>query len=592
LTRGRDDGNAAMPGPARTATERAVLVLDADQPATLAIVRSLGRQGLAVHVASAVADPLAGRSRHVRACWRYPDPLLDEAGFIDWLATQVHKQPYTLIVPATERSVVPLMKHRHRFAAAPLALAPNEALEQVLDKRRTVALAQALGIRVPRSVDVTALDELPAAAATLGFPLVVKPARSVGADATRRVQLTVSYARDAAELQRQVGDALRYGPVILQEYFRGDGVGIELIADRGTLRYAFQHRRLHELPLTGGGSSLRVSETPVPALLEASAALVRALGWHGVAMVEFKYAAATGDHRLMEINGRFWGSLPLAVAAGADFPAMLHELYTSGQVGDWPPARAGIVGRQLARDIDWLEHVLRRAAPAGLVTLPSTASVLRDSLLVFSPRHHFDVQSWRDLRPGLVDLGRIVGRQWQRVCALAALRRQRRRETRAARDGTRQLARARHVLFLCYGNINRSALAHAYAERRHTPRFQFESAGFHAAGGRPADPTMVEVAKDCGVDLGAWGSHALTREMVERADIILAMELAHLDRLRREHPSARSKSFLLGATGAAHGSGIEVPDPYGQPRDVYQRVSRQVSAAVDAWFGTAPEAGR
>jgi protein-tyrosine-phosphatase len=428
---------------------------------------------------------------------------------------------------------------------------------------------------------------LSAAGDAIGYPVVVKPSRSVGQDATRRVQLSVSYAHSAVELDAQVRHALRFGSVILQEYFRGDGVGIELIADKGTVRYAFQHRRLHEVPLTGGGSSLRISEAIVPALRAASGQLIGALGWHGVAMVEFKYAAATGDFRLMEINGRFWGSLPLAIAAGADFPAMLHELMTTGKVGEHPPARTGVVCRQLARDIDWLEHVLRKAAPPELVRLPPKREVLRDCLLVFSPRHHFDVQSLRDPWPGLVDLWRIVRKQGLRVSTLLRDRRRLASERRTALprgQGRQVLARSRKVLFLCYGNINRSALAHAYAESRYRGRFQFTSAGFHSPEGRPADQVMVDVAARQGIELDNWQSCTLTEQLAVEADIIFAMEMAHIDQLYVAHPATRGKAFLLGASTAAEAGHIEVDDPYGQARVTYERVYRQVTASVDAWI--------
>ena len=568
-----------------------VLVLDGDQASALTIVRSLGRRGLVVHVGSSEPSPLAGYSRHVRQRLRYPDPLKAEADFIDWLRNQTSSQRYGLVIPVTERTVVPMLRHRASFDDSRVALAPSDALEQVLDKDRTLRLAATLGIATPRSVPVAALADLGAAAAALGYPVVVKPARSVGQGDGQRVQLTVSYAHNGAELEAQVRHALRYGAVILQEYFAGDGVGIELIADQGVVRHAFQHRRLHEVPLTGGGSSLRTSEAVDPALLAASTQLVLALGWHGVAMVEFKRAPASGEFRLMEINGRFWGSLPLAVAAGADFPALLHALLTTGQVPQLAPARTGVVCRQLARDIDWLEHVLRKAAPRQLVTLPTAGQVLRDCLLVFSPRHHFDVQTWRDPWPGLVDLWRIGAKQWARIAAALAGRRRLRQEFNAGRaqaSGQRALAEARQVLFLCYGNINRSALAQAYAQSRHGQRLQFVSAGFHAPGGRAADPAMVDVAAGRQIDLSQSLSRTLDAQMVRDADLILAMEVAHLDRLVQQHPSARGKAFLLGAAAATEPRAVEVPDPYGKARSTYELVCRQVMASVDGWLSPAP----
>lgn len=566
---------------------RAVLVLDGDQASALAIVRSLGRRSIAVHVASDAAAPLAGCSRYARQCLRYPDPMRDESAFVDWVVARLAEPLYELVIPVTERSLVALLRHRHRLDDRRVAMAPTAALEQVLDKDRTMALARSLGVAVPQSILVQGLDQLDAAAAQLGYPLVVKPSRSMGAHAGQRMQLAVSYARNARELRNQAEHALRFGQVLLQERFEGDGVGVELIADQGRVQYRFQHRRLHEVPLTGGGSSLRVSEAVVPALAEASDRLIAALGWHGVAMVEFKYAPASGEYRLMEINGRFWGSLPLAVAAGADFPALLHELLTTGRLTPCPPAREGIVCRQLSRDIDWLEHVLRKAAPPGLARLPSWQRVLLDTLLVLSPRHRFDVQSIRDPWPGLVDLGRIVQRQTARVRSTLQVRRRLQRAQREAAPGGPAQARvqqARSVLFLCHGNINRSAVAQMHAERRWAPQVHLASAGFHAVGDRPADPTMVQAAADAGLDLSHWHSRVVDHDLLSRADVVFAMELAHVDRLEREFPAARDKVLLLGAASAVDARACEIADPYGRPPEAYVQALRRVVESVDSWL--------
>lgn len=564
-----------------------VLVLDGDQSSSLAIVRALGRRGVRVHVASHVTDSIAGYSRHAQARLLYPDPLHDGDAFVGWLAEMLSHHPYALTIPVTERTLVPIHRNRHRLPTDRLAIAPQEALEQALDKELTVGLADRLGIPVPRSLTVHSVDEALRTAASFVYPVVVKPSRSVGTAGASRVQLSVTYALNVDQLARQVGHALRHGGVILQEYFRGEGVGVELIADRGSVRYVFQHRRLHEVPLTGGGSSLRVSEPVTPHLRQAAETLMAALGWHGVAMVEFKHASATGDYRLVEINGRFWGSLPLAVAAGADFPCMLYELMTEGRVGEVPPARSGIVCRNLARDLDWLEHVLRRAAPVGIASLPTTGRVVRDTLMVFSSRHRFDVQSLQDLRPGWVDMVRIARRQWQRVAAAVARQHHLFAQRRAARSGgagEQRLRKAGQVLFLCYGNINRSAIAQAHAQARYGDIVKFESAGFHTDDNRPADPTMVEVAARTGMDLSRWRSRTLTPEMVHASDLILAMELDHLERLRARFPEARGKAFLLGARKAGIRTQAEIADPYGQSPSRYEQIFGEVTAAVDAWM--------
>jgi len=50
-------------------------------------------------------------------------------------------------------------------------------------------------------------------------------------------------------------------------------------------------------------------------------------------MVEFKHSRRTGAWALMEINSRFWGSLPLSLAAGVDFPRYLYEMVCEGRTG-------------------------------------------------------------------------------------------------------------------------------------------------------------------------------------------------------------------------------------------------------------------
>lgn len=550
----------------------------------LTIARSLSRYGARVDIASHLSTPISARSNCVEHSINYPNPLQDEQGFLKWLQDQIDAEPYDLCIPVTERTVVPLHRHRGRIEGTRLALAPESALEIALDKDRTVILAQQLGIRVPAGRAAQTIEDALAFASDHGYPVVVKPTASIGVNENERVHLSVSYALNEIDLRTQVAHALRHGGVLIQELFRGQGVGIELIADRGQIIFAFQHRRLHEVPLTGGGSSLRESVPVNPELLEASRQLMSAMQWHGVAMVEFKQDQVTGEFRLMEINGRFWGSLPLAVAAGADFPAMLLELLIDGSVKPRPAAQTGIFCRNLQKDIYWHELVLRRDAPPALAKLPSWPMVLRDLLLMFSPRHRFDVQQWRDPRPGIEDLRQSVAGYAKRGAGLLAERRLLRRQRAAWRsDALRgRLRNGSHLLFLCYGNINRSAVAELLAHQWLDERYVLESAGFHRKTERPADPIMVEVAATHGQNLSASRSKQLSSEMVERADAILVMESSHLERAVQLFPSSAEKTFLLGcAAPNAVPNGV-IADPYGHDREVYEHCYWQIQCCIEA----------
>jgi protein-tyrosine-phosphatase/predicted ATP-grasp superfamily ATP-dependent carboligase len=561
-----------------------VLVLDADMVPALTISRSLSHRHCIVDVASDTLRPLISYSNSVNAVFQYPDPLAEPDLFVAWLLEHAHNTRYDLVIPVTERSLVVLSERRDQLSHVRIAMPAAASLEVALDKAKTLTLAATLGVPGPHSITVSALDELVDLEQTLKFPLVLKPARSIGSATSGASQLQVSYAFDMTELVSGCAHALRFGPVLLQEFFPGIGVGVELIAQHGKVHYAFQHQRLHEVPLTGGGSSLRKSEPVMQTLLEASERLIAALDWTGVAMVEFKLDPQTQDFCLMEINGRFWGSLPLAVAAGADFPSMLLDLELNGEITPSRPYRNDIYCRLLSRDIHWYEAVMRGGVDKRIAHVPTGWEVFKGLGLFLHFRHRFDVQSIADPMPGLVDAGRLLKSYFRRTIALSEEQAFFLRQRRAWRKGvvSEAVSQAGSMLFLCYGNINRSALAdamvRAYAE---DSGISVTSAGFHQQEGRPADAVMVDVAAQFGVDMRALRSARVTTQLLQDSDIIFVMEKSHYDRLCERDASIAGKVYLLGAHPSTADWPAEIADPYGRSRADYMACYERIAEAVD-----------
>jgi predicted ATP-grasp superfamily ATP-dependent carboligase len=175
---------------------------------------------------------------------------------------------------------------------------------------------------------------------------------------------TPRYARDMEELRAALERMKRRSSgALVQEYVEGRGAGYFALMRHGVLRAEFAHRRIRDLRPTGSGSVVRESTPVDPRMRDAALAILQALRWHGVAMVEFR-VAADGTPVFMEVNGRFWNSLPLAVFAGADFPAMLADL---AEHGDLPPHASGyrpnVRCRWLLGDTRHLIEVWRGAPP-------------------------------------------------------------------------------------------------------------------------------------------------------------------------------------------------------------------------------------
>jgi predicted ATP-grasp superfamily ATP-dependent carboligase len=334
-----------------------VLVTDGEQRAALAIVRSLGRAGWEVGVAAARPRSLAGASRFARWQAVTPDPLAQPGPFLHRLEELVRERSVDVLVPVSEAALLAVLPERDRLRPAIVPFPDAPVFRRISDKAAVTEAARGLGIRVPKQVRLRSAGEH-RPSETLGFPVVLKPTRSVGEAGGRRTKLGIRYAADAAELDAALAalDPAAF-PVLLQERVVGPGAGIFALLWDGEVIAGFAHRRLREKPPSGGVSVLRESVALDPDLLERSVALLRCLGAHGVAMVEYKLDPAGGAPWLMEINGRFWGSLQLAIDAGVDFPALLLDAALGRHPAPVTTYRLGVRSRWGWGDVD---HLLAR----------------------------------------------------------------------------------------------------------------------------------------------------------------------------------------------------------------------------------------
>ena len=372
-----------------------ICVLDGETRAALAVTRALGRRGHRITVGSARPRALAQTSRYCAESVLYPNPSTDEAAFLDTVATTVCDQRIDVLLPVADISTLLVTGARARFGeACRIPFAPAEIVASAADKLDVLRRAHAIGVPVPRTVVAHGPADVPDI--PWGFPVVLKPARSRVRTSTGWRGCTVSYAETPAALRDALsGTPVEAFPILLQEKIPGPGTGVFLCCDRGRPIAVFSHRRLREKPPSGGVSVLAESVAPDPVVRAHAERLLEALAWHGVAMVEFKIDARTGEPHLMEINGRFWGSLHLAVTAGVDFPAILVDL-AMGRAPAATPYRAGVRVRWFWGDVD--ATLLRLFGPPEQ-RRGSRTRAIADLLTLWGPNLHYDNPTRDDWRP-------------------------------------------------------------------------------------------------------------------------------------------------------------------------------------------------
>ena len=351
-----------------------ILIPHATNRGALAVIRSLGRHGC--HILASAPDrfALGCASRYCRERLIHPDPESDPAGFLAALVQDVKEHQVSVVLPTSDIPTNILMAHRDRLPPGTLLVAPGqESLALAHDKARLGRLAERLGVPWPATILLQGRRSIEEAVDRLGLPLVVKPRFSVHESGGRWVKTSVRLVSSARDLESLAASRAHQGRIdlLLQEKVPGEGRGVFVLARQGEIRAVFAHRRLREKPPWGGESTLCEATDPEPRLVEYAQRLLRELRWSGVAMLEFKWDPESRRGWLMEINGRFWGSTQLAVAAGVDFPWLLYA-----QEVQQADARSG--PRREAR-MWWLRgdlaHFITRLRTGGFGAVPH---VLRD----------------------------------------------------------------------------------------------------------------------------------------------------------------------------------------------------------------------
>ena len=379
-------------------------VTDGDQRATLAVVRALGGAGIAVTVGSTQATSLAGSSRYCSKQVRYPSPSQDGSGFQEFLSDELNRGGYRVLIPMGDITTWLASEARESIETwTELPIPGPDQIKQAQDKGQVLDLAQRLGIPCPAVASLARADDLAQAARRIGYPLVIKPRFSHFRRNGCWVSGPVQYAYSEQDLRQKYHECeARIPQPLIQERLSGEGRGVFLLVWDGQLKGAFCHRRLREKPPWGGVSVYRESIPLDEGLVEKSFTLLKALSWRGVAMIEFKMDARDGLPKLMEVNGRFWGSLQLAIDAGLNFPLLLYRLACGENVRPEFDYKIGVKSGWLLGDLDQLLIRLTRSGNG----LPEGSKLKACAEFVkFRERDlHYEVFRRDDPRPGWFEL--------------------------------------------------------------------------------------------------------------------------------------------------------------------------------------------
>ena len=290
-----------------------VLLTDGNFKHTLGIVRSLGASG---YLVDCIGDKqsICRFSKYLRKV-SYPLEKFNEE-FITEFINFIEISDYDILIPIGGQSVQLISRYKEILSKyIKIELPDNEKINLCFNKLKLINFANEKGVKSPKTYEINNFEEIKN---QISFPVVVK-------EKTELSKIKPIYPNNFNELRNIIEKKSKEEMPIVQEYFKGTGMGFFALYENGKLIRYFMHKRLRETPRSGGASvsAESVYDNDIYIL---GKKLLDSLNWHGVAMVEFKKNFQTNEVRLMEINPKFWGSHDLAIASGINFAEELIKM--------------------------------------------------------------------------------------------------------------------------------------------------------------------------------------------------------------------------------------------------------------------------
>lgn len=552
-----------------------VLVLGDDARSFLTVIRSLGRKGINVHVGWCSDNCIALKSKYVSQYHCIPKFEHNNYNWISSFKKLLQDEKYDLVIPTNDPSILPLNAYRNEFDdLANIAIPEKKGFHITYDKYETIKLAQKLEIHVPAQILVSDINQIKKTINQLGIPLIIKPISSFSLNELNNKQKVVQ-ANSLSEATGKAKWMLQKGNVVVQKNFNGVGVGLEILANKGQVLCYFQHMRIHE-PREGGGSSYRKSVKVNNEILDAGKKIIKELEYTGVAMIEFKMNTASQEWVLIEINGRFWGSLPLAVSAGVDFPYYLYRMIVYGDRFFPNEYRVNVYSRNLTLDFNWYIASLR----TGKLKINT---ILSDMNNIIRFREKSDAFTLDDPLPGIHEVKNLCKLTYNkinhRIKVLFA-------KTfifdiykkKLAYKLRKKIKLSKKVMFVCKGNICRSAFAEIYFNNK-MPEIKTVSCGYYHKANRSSPKHAVEAAALLNIDLSNHKSKLITENLIQSVDLIITFDKDNITSICALSPDAKNKIYPLRCM--VNDEFLYINDPYNKSLDFFTNTFGIIGSALD-----------
>jgi len=329
----------------------------------LAVIRSLGMMG--VPVVAVYYDrrkDMGYVSKYVKCTIYAPHPEREEEKFVELLLGCASRFGGGLLIPVSDETLVAVSRHKDLLASRYIvACAEWEVTKRLIDKKYSYALAESVGVAVPRTLTPQSMTDVECYGKTIEYPCLVKPCQSHLFFARfGRKMIPVDNFKQMVSVYQQAVDAGM--DVMLQEIIPGEDTHVVnynsyFWGGKPLVEFTAQHIR--KAPPEFGSPCIAVSKQ-IPEVIEPGRRILNAMGFYGYSCTEFKKDSRDGVYKLMEVNGRHNLSTLLAVNCGINFPWLHYRHLVDGIMPEQTKFREELYWVDVERDLPYIPRKIFR----------------------------------------------------------------------------------------------------------------------------------------------------------------------------------------------------------------------------------------
>ncbi len=317
-------------------TKRIPVIIVGGLENSLSIVRSLGKQGIPVSVAS-VASCQAFNSRFIDRSFIIPEGTTPKDYYKALLLGSESQQYDGCVLLACSDEGIEFIIENHTVLTEKyiLDIQKPELQKAMLDKQDTLRMAKEAGIGIPEFWNIDSIDDIPKVAKEITYPAIIKPIHShlfvKAFDGKKLLQVNnEEELRENAEAVIEKGlefmvSELIPGPDTLNSSYYTH------IDDDGNALYKFTKYIVRRVPPNFGGACCHGTKW-LPETAEQGERFFRSIGFTGVANVEFKTDPRDGVLKIIECNARYTAGQELVTRSGIDTSYLIYQYLTGNKM--------------------------------------------------------------------------------------------------------------------------------------------------------------------------------------------------------------------------------------------------------------------